>query len=124
VTPSSRLSLLTGVVYTSTQPSRVPYTPRWTAVGGLTFSASRLRAALDAQWLGERVATNLRFPGGLPTVDGFFLLNARLGWRFGKGARAGELFVAGENLTGAEYAYRPDYPMPGLSVMVGLKWGL
>jgi hypothetical protein len=34
------------------------------------------------------------------------------------------LYVAGENLTDADYQYRPGYPMPGASVMGGVAWGL
>jgi hypothetical protein len=37
---------------------------------------------------------------------------------------AGEIFLAGENLTNVSFAYMKDYPMPGINGMagVGLKF--
>jgi iron complex outermembrane receptor protein len=34
---------------------------------------------------------------------------------------AGEVYVAGENLTDTDYEYRPNYPMPGATCMVGIQ---
>jgi hypothetical protein len=31
---------------------------------------------------------------------------------------AGQIFLAGENLTNVSYAYMKDYPMPGINGMV------
>ena len=33
------------------------------------------------------------------------------------------LRLTGENLTDADYAFRPGYPMPGRSVLSGVAWG-
>jgi outer membrane receptor protein involved in Fe transport len=34
---------------------------------------------------------------------------------------AGEVYVAGENLTDKNYEYRPNYPMPGINGMLGVQ---
>ena len=33
----------------------------------------------------------------------------------------GEIYLAGENLTDADYEYLPGYPMPGATVMAGFR---
>jgi iron complex outermembrane receptor protein len=61
-----------------------------------------------------------------PTIVGaHFLLNARLARRFswgGRQATRGEFYIAGENLTGRDFAYQPGYPIPGINFMVGLRF--
>jgi iron complex outermembrane receptor protein len=57
-------------------------------------------------------------------VGAHFLLNARLARRFALGGRAGqrgEVFLAGENLTNRNFAYRPGYPIPGVNGMAGVR---
>ena len=50
-------------------------------------------------------------------------MNARPSWAPASFGGRGELFVALENLFNADYAYRPGYPMPGVSVQVGVSLG-
>ena len=90
---------------------------------GAVYARGRLRVSLDAQRVGETWVGNPRFPAPTRPIDSFFLLNGRVGWRLGEGARGAEIYVAGENLTDSDYQYRPGYPMPGASVMAGLGWG-
>ena len=80
---------------------------------------SVFRIALDAQWVDERVAGNPRFPGLLTTVDSYFLLNGKVAATLDAVSPGLAVFLAGENLTGSDYAYRPGYPMPGASVSGG-----
>ena len=57
------------------------------------------------------------------TVDSFTVVNAKLDYdfRLGDDGISGTVFVAGENLTDADYEYRPGYPMPGINGMGGVK---
>ncbi|MCF8005314.1 MAG: TonB-dependent receptor [Chromatiaceae bacterium] len=53
-------------------------------------------------------------------VDGYFLLNGRLSYALPMLAEGSEVFLALENLTNnTDYEYRPDYPMPGTTAMLG-----
>lgn len=117
--PVPALGLYAGAAFTETTPEAIPFTPRWTVSGGAVATMSVFRLAVDAQWVDERVAGNLRFPGPLTTVDAFFLLNGRLTAKLDALVPGLEVFLAGENLTDSAYAYRPGYPMPGASASFG-----
>jgi len=119
VQPVPSVGLFAGAAYTETTPAEVPFTPRWTFSGGAVAEVSVFRIALDAQWVDERVAGNPRFPGLLTTVDSYFLLNGKVAARLDAVSPGLEVFLAGENLTDSDYAYRPGYPMPGASVSGG-----
>lgn len=119
VQPAPALGLYAGAAYTETDPSPIPFTPRWTLSGGAVATVSLFRVAVDAQWVDDRYAGNLRFPGAPAFVESYFLLNGKVTARLDGLVPGLEAFVAGENLTGSEYAYRPGYPMPGASASVG-----
>ena len=119
VQPIPALGLWAGAAYTETTPAEIPFTPKWTFSGGAVATVSVFRFALDAQWVDSRVAGNLRFPGALATVDAYFLLNGKVSATLDALYSGLDVFLAGENLTGSDYAYRPDYPMPGATVSLG-----
>lgn len=119
IEPLPALGLYAGAAFTHTTPGNVPFTPRWTVSGGAVATVGLLRAAVDAQWVDERFVGNLRFPGLPSRVASYVLLNAKLTAALDRLAPGLELFLAGENLTGSDYAYRPGYPMPGTSVRGG-----
>jgi len=56
-------------------------------------------------------------------VGSYTVFNARLSYAFKTKSEkiSGKVFVAGENLTDADYEYRPGYPMPGLNGMAGVS---
>jgi iron complex outermembrane receptor protein len=87
----------------------------------------RFRLSLDALWQASQYAANTRIPnyGGtsIAEVGGFFLLNGKISWEFRipSPRLTGEIFLAGENLADQNYAYRKDYPMPGITGMVGVN---
>lgn len=56
-------------------------------------------------------------------VDDYFLLNGKLAYLFDvqQWGMAGEVYVAGENLTDSDQEYRPNYPMPGATGMGGIQ---
>jgi iron complex outermembrane receptor protein len=119
VEPIPALGLYAGTAYTETTPDAIPFTPKWTFSGGAVATVSLFRVSLDAQWVDERVAGNARFPGALTTVDAYFLLNGKVTARLDPLVPGLEVFLAGENLTDSDYAYRPGYPMPGASGSFG-----
>lgn len=119
VEPVPAIGLYAGAAYTETTPDEIPFTPKWTFSGGAVATVSLFRISLDAQWVDDRVAGNLRFPGPLTTVDAYFLLNGKVTAKLENVVPGLEVFVAGENLTDSDYAYRPGYPMPGASASFG-----
>lgn len=119
VEPVPSLGLYAGAAYVHTTPGNVPFTPRWTFSGGAVATIGLVRAAVDAQWVDERFVGNIRFPGPAGRVASYFLLNGKVTASLDRLAPGLELFLSGENLTGADYAYRPGYPMPGTSLAGG-----
>ena len=57
-------------------------------------------------------------------IDSYFLLNAKLSYDFKLPLwdRRGQIFLAGQNLTDADYQQVPGYPMPGINGMGGVKF--
>lgn len=123
--PSAVLSVFMGVTYLDTRPSSLPYSPSLAVSGGLNWrAASTLTLSADLQYVGAMtVGPRARREGAenLDGVDAHFLANAKLSRQLGSGqaGRRAEIFVAAENLTGARYAYRPGYRMPGRTAMFG-----
>ena len=116
----------TWIAYRS--PDNLPYVPEWSASAGMNWRfLERFRLSLDALWQASQYAANTRIPnyGGtsIAEVGGFFLLNGKISRDFrmlSHGLR-GEIFLAGENLADRSYAYKKDYPMPGITGMVGVN---
>lgn len=54
-------------------------------------------------------------------MDGYLLFNAKVSYSFPIDQVDMKVFVAGENLTNQDYEYKPGYPMPGISGMLGLE---
>ncbi len=123
VEPATGLRLIAGLTWLDTKPAQIPYAPASSWIAGAVYARGRLRVSADAQRVGETWVGNLRYASPTQAIEPYFLLNGRVGWRVGEGARGAELYLAGENLTDSEYQYRPGYPMPGASVMGGLAWG-
>jgi len=121
--PVRSLSLMAGWTVTRTHPDPIPFTPKITVVSGAVFARGRWRVASDAQYVDSRYVGNLRYPGQPREVDGYLLVNGRVALRLTNRQHGPEAFVAGENLTDADYAFRPGYPMPGRAVLSGVSWG-
>lgn len=127
VTPLPAVSGFLGATVTRADPDTVPNAPRWTAVAGVAFVPSgRWRCNLDAEWMAATYVLNPRYPGPASRVDGHLLVNGKISRRLtppGPGARL-DLFAAVENLADTAYEVRPGYPMPGLSLSVGIEAAL
>lgn len=127
--PTSTLSLYTGFTWLSHSPQNLPYAPDWTAsAGGNWMFLKDFKLSVDAQYVDSMYALTTTRASLTPTnslkVVQYFLLNAKLSWLFDAkalGARSGELFIAGDNLTDSNYCTRPDYPMPGIGATVGMN---
>jgi outer membrane receptor for monomeric catechols len=132
VTPLDDLAFFAGVTYLDTNPSDLPYSPKWSASFGANYRfLKHFQLSLDALYLdnyyvGSRGRQTTAV--SINKVDGYFLLNGKLSYDFRLPFRHmnGQLFIAGENLTNASYEQKYGYPMPGISGMGGLKltfWG-
>ncbi len=118
-----RGQLFLGATWTGTDPDTVPNAPDVTLTAGAAWVFRHgVRCNLDAEWIDSQVAVNPRFPAPAAEVDAYGMVNARIGVPMPAGLGVpGELFVAGDNLLGADYELRPGYPMPGRSWTVGLE---
>ncbi len=130
VEPTKNLSLFAGLTLLDTEPSDLPYAPKWSLSSGLNIRFfDHFTLSLDSQYLDEmNVNSQARKSGAANTEDvgSFFLVNGKLSYNFtleNPGVE-GELFVAGENLTDTDYEYLPDYPMPGINGMLGISLNL
>jgi outer membrane cobalamin receptor len=126
--PVKGLGLFTGVSLLRTSPGDLPYAPRSTFTGGLSWQLpSGWMVSTDGVYVSSmHVISQARtFGSANPAVVGaHFLLNARLSRRCtfnGRAGTHGEVFLAGENLTNRNFAYRPGYPIPGINGMAGVR---
>jgi len=124
--PRPRLSLFAGFTYLDALPNDLPYVPELTASAGMNYSfLENCQISLDALYVGEHLVTSrVRREGAVnnEAVDSYILLNGKLTYDFPlrHGGLDCQVYLAGENLTDAEYEHKKSYPMPGISVMVGI----
>jgi len=125
--PVADLALFAGGTWLKTDPADMPYAPRWAATMGATwrfwkrFTLSADGSFVDRHFALSRDRTSTAV--NVQQVDSYFLLGARLGYELPlpwHGPQA-ELFLAAENMTDANYEYKPGYPMPGINAMGGLR---
>lgn len=109
-------------------PGNLPYAPEWSASAGANWRFfEKFRLSLDTLWQASQYVANNRVAdyggSGIAEVGGFFLLNGKISWdfRLPSPKLSGEIFLAGENLADQNYAYKKDYPMPGITGMVGVN---
>ncbi len=123
--PMATVSVFAGVGLLRTTPGDLPYAPKRTLTGGLTW---RIRDGLtfnaDASYTGEQYAGAQARANGAPNterVGAFALLNLRLAYALpvAWAVRKTEVFVAGDNVLDRDYRYRPGYPMPGAGFTAG-----
>ncbi|MDR2695673.1 MAG: TonB-dependent receptor plug domain-containing protein [Deltaproteobacteria bacterium] len=131
IRPCETLSLFAGLAYLHTDPSWLPYSPKWTLSAGANWRfLENFQLSVDALYRDSmhtdswaradpRTANPAR-----PKVAESFLLNAKLSWFFELPSihlEKGELFLAAENITNTVYEYAPGYRMPGTTVMGGFS---
>ena len=112
----------------NTEPSNLPYTPEFTASAGVNWRfLEHFKISVDSQYVSDFYALSWARRLGAENTDkvgSYILVNAKLGYLFDvrKWGLGCEVFVAGENLTDADYEYRPGYPMPGINGMAGVQF--
>ncbi len=127
IRPAANLAVFMGGTYMRTDPSDTPYAPELTLSAGLTWRFLKaVTFSADVQYSDDMfVSSQARRAGAvnMAEVDDYFVLNAKLSYAFKTKSEkvTGKVFVAGENLTDADYEYRPGYPMPGLNGMAGVS---
>ena len=129
VEPFSGLSLFAGGTWIfQRSPDHIPYAPQWTAsAGGNLRLFNNVKVSLDTLYQDSQYVANNRRPdyGGssISKVEGFWILNGKISWEFQLPAPklSGDVFLASENLTNVNYAYKKDYPMPGINGMLGVN---
>ena len=127
--PTREFAMFAGATWIADRsPANLPYVPEWSASAGMNWRfLERFRLSLDALWQASQYVANTRIPdyGGtsIAQVSGFFLLNGKISreFRILSPGLTGEIFLAGENLADQSYAYKKDYPMPGITGMVGVN---
>ena len=127
--PVDVLALFAGATHLFDQsPDNLPYAPDWSASAGFNYRFFRnFKLSADILYVDTQYTANNRTAGyggsSIAAVGAYLLVNAKLGWEFRletKGAK-GEIYIAGENLTDESYAYKKDYPMPGITGMAGVS---
>jgi len=121
--PDPKVAVFAGGTYLDPDPQDVPNAPKWSVVSGLSWlPVERIRLNLDAEWVDTQAVLNPRFSSGQTWIDSYFLLNFKAGYLLSLDpSLATEVYLAGENLTGSEYEYRPGYPAPGRVLSGGLE---
>ena len=128
VNPLKELSLFAGLTFLNTDPSDLPYAPEWTFSAGMNWRfLEKMKLSLDCQYVDQVfVDAQVRRANAenSSSVDSYLLVNGKLSHEFlshNSGAD-GEIYLAVENLTDADYEYYPGYPMAGTTGMIGVKF--
>ena len=130
LTPMDNLSLFSGLTLLDSDPSDMPYAPDCSVSSGINWKfLRRFALSLDSQYVSSmHVGSRARSSGATneDEVGSHFLVNGKLSYSLplGDWAPDGKLFLSGKNLTDTDYAYRPDYPMPGINGMLGVEFAL
>lgn len=116
--------LFAGLTLMDPSLDSLPYAPKTAVVLGATWHSGPWRVSADAQYQsGMYVLNQARADGVLNTskVSSFTVANIRASYKLPSLGPRGEVFVAIENLFDEKYAFRPGYPMPGVSGRVGVN---
>ena len=99
-----------------------PYVPKSALTAGVSGTVGPVRLVLDAQHQTGMYALGLDRDASATNqyVNAFTVANARVSYPLASLGKKGEVYVALNNLFGANYQYNPGYPMPGRSLRVGL----
>jgi len=127
VTPLPTLSLFAGLTVQEVSPDDMPYAPETSVSAGFNWRfLENFTLSADCEYVSDMYALRQNRKTDLENtleVDEHFLVNTRLGYDFlleSMGAK-GEVYILVQNITDEEYEYRPDYPMPGVNGMLGMK---
>ena len=119
-------SVFGGLTLLDPSINNLPFAPKRAVTAGVNGKVGPVRLVVDVQHQSDFLALNRSRDAatGSPNttiLDGFTLLNARISHPIKKLGKAGEIFIAAENLLSSDYGYRPGYPMPGRWGQIGLS---
>ncbi len=123
---SQNWNIFGGLTLLDPSINNLPFAPKRAVTAGVNGKVGPVRLAVDVQHQSEFLALNRSrdTATGTPNttmLDGFTLLNARISHPVRMLGKAGEIFIAAENLLSSDYGYRPGYPMPGRWGQIGLS---
>ncbi|WP_461208814.1 TonB-dependent receptor [Desulfocurvus sp. DL9XJH121] len=127
VTPTPDLALFAGLTRQNTRPADMPYAPETTVSAGFNWQFLKdFELSMDCEYVSDMYALKqTRKSGATNTeeVEEHFLVNARLGWTvlLETWDTEAEFYVSLQNITDESYEYKPEYPMPGINGMIGMK---
>lgn len=98
-----------------TYKKRIMWTPDWTAAVCGTVNFRDFRASLEWNYMGKRYVSNLNES----FMDPYYLVNINVSY---EGFEMFTPYLRGENILDAEYESVASYPMPGISLTLGLKF--
>ncbi len=117
-----------------TLTKHMPYSPKWTVQAGATWRMTEnWKLYADALYVNDLWSgTNTRPAGfsygsGSKKLKDIFLVNAKLTRTFEAPQglpKHGEVYLAINNLLNRDYAWDANYPMPGITAFVGVKFEL
>ena len=126
--PLPDLSLFTGITLLDPDPTDLPYAPDTSISCGMNYRfLERFKLSLDASYVSSmHVSSQVRKMNAenSTTVDSFFLVNGKISCALDLKGMDASVFLAGENLTDADYNYQTGYPMPGINCMAGIEFSL
>lgn len=124
ISPREDLAFFFGATVMRTDPVDLPYAPDLTLSAGLNWRfLTAFKMSVDAQYQdGMYTASQARKSSAVNTeeVDGFTVVNCKVSYDIPCTGMDLTVYVAGENLTDADYEYQSGYPMPGISLMTGV----
>lgn len=98
---------------------QLPDLPETMVNAGIDYTGEKFRARLWMNYVDDREHLT---GNTLKVLDAYTLVNASAAYRIWDTQRARlDLEVAGENLLDEDYQEEPGYPMPGASVMAGIR---
>jgi iron complex outermembrane receptor protein len=123
---SQNWNIFGGLTLLDPSINNLPFAPKRAVTAGVNGKVGPVRLAVDVQHQSEFLALNRSRDTATATpnttmLDGFTLLNARISHPIKTLGKAGEIFIAAENLLDSDYGYRPGYPMPGRWGQIGLS---
>ncbi len=116
-------SVFSGFTLLDPSINNLPYAPEKALTLGVNGRIGPFSIALDGQYQSEVWALNRARAAAAVNnqrLSAFTVVNARFGYAVPMLGKAGEVFVALENLFDRDYQFRPGYPMAGRSAQLGL----
>jgi vitamin B12 transporter len=117
------LSYLLSYGYTWSSEKRIPYMPMHTIGASLDFPWGAKGSPKTGSLLISGHFESIRFAdtSNITKLPPYFLLNATINQQLGEHLAA---FMAARNILNASYQSMADYPMPGITVTLGMRFNI